>query len=94
MSAKSARHFLILAAACLILPAAAAACPGCKEGLFDPGQLAQRLGTARGYAWSIGLLLLVPAGLLGGIAALVLRGHRRRRAAASPEAIDSVGLSR
>jgi uncharacterized membrane protein YozB (DUF420 family) len=56
----------------------AEACPGCKEALLDPGELPQRLSMARGYAMSIGLLLLVPFGLVGILAALIARAHRRR----------------
>jgi len=55
----------------------AEACPGCKEALFDPSQLPQRLSTARGYALSIGLLLVVPAGLVGGIALRIAQTRRR-----------------
>ena len=52
-------------------------CPGCKEALFDPAGLPQRLSTARGYALSIGLLLTIPAGLVGTLTALIVRAHRR-----------------
>lgn len=62
----------------LLVPATAWACPGCKEALFDPGQLAQKLSTARGYAISIGLLLAVPFVLVAGTAALIVRAYRRR----------------
>ena len=62
----------------LLFPLAADACPGCKEALFDPGQLQQKLSTARGYALSIGLLLFVPLTLIGTIAALVVRATRRQ----------------
>jgi hypothetical protein len=54
------------------------ACPGCKEALFDPGQLAQKLSAARGYAISIGLLLAVPFVLVAGTTALIVRAQRRR----------------
>ena len=57
----------------------ASACPGCKDALVEPGQLGQRLGAARGYALSIGLLLMVPALLIGGITVMVVRGHRSLR---------------
>jgi hypothetical protein len=55
------------------------ACPGCKEALFDPGQLKQRLSLAKGYAWSIGLLLLVPFLLVGGLSVGIIRAVRRQR---------------
>ena len=63
----------------LWLPAIAHACPGCKEALFDPGQLAQKLSTSKGYALSIGLLLTTPLLLVGTIAALVVRAARKRQ---------------
>ena len=63
----------------LWLPAIADACPGCKEALFDPGQLAQKLSTSKGYALSIGLLLTTPLLLVGTIAALVVRAARKRQ---------------
>ena len=62
----------------LTFPAIGLACPGCKEALFDPGQLAQKLSTAKGYALSIGLLLSVPFALVAGITALVVRAGRKR----------------
>ena len=55
------------------------ACPFCKEALFDPGQLQQKLSTARGYAMSIALFLSVPAVLVGGVAALIVRAFRRHK---------------
>ena len=63
----------------LIAPAAAIACPGCKEALIDPSTLSQRLGAARGYALSIGILLSVPVALIGGVTALIVRSARRHR---------------
>ena len=55
------------------------ACPLCKEALFDPGQMHQRLATAKGYALSIALLLSVPAALVAGVTTLIVRAHRRKR---------------
>ena len=62
----------------LSVPAMVMACPLCKEALFDPGQLHQRLATARGYALSIGLMLLVPLGLIAGLAVWIVRATRRK----------------
>ena len=53
-------------------------CPGCKEALFDPGKLRETLGTAKGYAVSIGLLLSVPFLLVAAIALKIASAHRRR----------------
>lgn len=55
----------------------AIACPGCKEALFDPGQLAEKIATAKGYAWSIGTLLSVPFLLVATVALLVVRNTRK-----------------
>ena len=68
----------------------ASACPGCKEALFDPGQLPQKLATAKGYALSIGLMLGMPAALIGGIAWLIARGARPPRNAASSSGLEPV----
>ena len=62
----------------LLFPAAALACPLCKEILTDPGQVVQKLSLAKGYAVSILLLLGVPALLIGGVTLLVVRSHRRK----------------
>ena len=72
---------LILLALVVILcvPAAVMACPLCKESLFDPSQLHQKLSMARGYALSIGLLLAVPLGLVVGVTTLIARAQRHAR---------------
>ena len=63
----------------LTFPTVAWGCPGCKESLFDPSQLPQRLATARGYALSIAVMLSVPLVLVTGVAALIFRAARHRR---------------
>ncbi|PIQ83683.1 MAG: hypothetical protein COV75_06165 [Candidatus Omnitrophica bacterium CG11_big_fil_rev_8_21_14_0_20_63_9] len=60
------------------------ACPGCKEALFDPGQLQQKLSAAKGYAWTIGLLLSVPFALIGGVTAMVVRATRQKARLSRP----------
>ena len=55
------------------------ACPGCKEALVDPAELPQRLAAAKGYAASIGLMLVVPLSLVGGLTAVIVRSSRRQR---------------
>ena len=72
--------FAFFLLSCLfVFPVMVSACPGCKEALFDPGQLQQRLAAARGYALSIGLMLGMPLALVGGVALLILRASRRAR---------------
>lgn len=72
---------------------AAEACPGCKEALFDPQQLPQRLSAAKGYALSIAALLGVPLLLVAGITWTIFRQVRR---VSSPPAdsIDTHDVSR
>jgi len=67
-----------------LMPAVVMACPFCKDALFDVGQARQGLQTAQGYAWSIGLLLGVPIGLIGGVATLIMRAQRRARRGGAP----------
>ena len=68
----------------LTFPLVAWSCPACKEALFDPGQLAQKLATAKGYALSIGLLLSVPFLLVAGVTMLVVRAAHRKRLVDTP----------
>ncbi len=65
---------------------AVSACPMCKELLFEPGQITQRLSMASGYAIAIGLMLGMPIVLVGGVAVLLIRARRRSadRAAIEP----------
>ena len=56
----------------------ARACPLCKEALFDPGQLHQKLALARGYALSIGLMLAMPLALVAGLTLMIVRAQRRK----------------
>lgn len=78
------------------------ACPGCKEALFDPGQIQQKRSMARGYAISIGILLTMPAGLVGALAALIISARRRASREESAaitvsddgSPVDTPGLSR
>jgi hypothetical protein len=63
----------------LIFPVVASACPGCKEALFDPKEAVTKQRTALGYNLSIGLLLAVPATLVGATSALLIRASRKKR---------------
>jgi hypothetical protein len=56
------------------------ACPGCKDALIEIKDFARRQATSQGYNLSIGLLLLVPAALVGGMTALLVRSARRKKA--------------
>ena len=70
--------FLVYVLLSLLIAQTLWACPLCKEALFEPGNLTQRLGTASGYAWSIALLLTIPTLLVGGIITLIVRAQRRQ----------------
>lgn len=63
----------------VVISSVAWACPFCKDALFDVSQARQGWYTAQGYAWSIGLLLGVPIGLVGTVAVLIVRARRRAR---------------
>jgi hypothetical protein len=67
-------------------------CPGCKDALVEPSELPQRLGLARGFTVSIGVMLAVPAALLAGLAALIVRSAHRARTP-SRRRIDTHRLS-
>lgn len=70
------RHGLLVATL-LLLPPIAAACPMCKEALFDPTQAATASRTATGYALSIALLMLTPLSLVAGMALWIARSIKR-----------------
>jgi hypothetical protein len=55
------------------------ACPMCKEALVDPARPHAVTRAAKGYAVSIAALIGMPFLLVGGVAALIVRGHRRAR---------------
>lgn len=55
------------------------ACPMCKEALGDPARPHTVTRAAKGYAVSIAALIGMPFLLVGGLATLIVRGHRRAR---------------
>ena len=83
----------LLTFAFLLLPSTVEACPGCKEALFDPGQLAEKMATAKGYALSIGMLLAVPFTLVAGVSLLIWHSARRIKPAVPPR-VDGVDTPR
>jgi len=71
---------------CLLVGTVAAwACPSCKEALFDPAQAEQVARAAKGYAWSIGLLVGTPMLLVGTLATVITRQIRRSRVVSNKE---------
>jgi hypothetical protein len=72
------RHQLILAVVLALLPASSlSACPNCKEAVS--AQPAEVASMASGYNWSILLMLVVPASLLGTGALMVRRAVKLGR---------------
>ena len=55
------------------------ACPWCKDALFSPGESAAQSGAAKGYAWSIGILLGLPVLMLAVMTFAVIRSARRAK---------------
>lgn len=73
---KVLRAVAIAALAAVVLTAAAAACPLCKEEVADSGP-----GMWRGMFWSILLMVSMPFAAAGTVILLVLRAKRRQDAA-------------
>ncbi len=65
------RHLIMALAAMLVLATPAWSCPNCKEAIS--AQPADVANAARGYNWSIMLMLGVPATMLGTGAFMVRR---------------------
>ncbi len=78
-SSKVWSALLLLPFTFYLLTLVVEACPLCKEALFDPGQIHQKLSLAKGYAVSIVFMLAMPLALLGGVAALIVRAHHKGR---------------
>ena len=73
-------------------PATVHACPGCKEAAFDTAEQAkQKQASARGYATSIGLMLLMPVALVGGIVWFVVRGVKAPTSPSSAASLPDQG---
>ena len=72
---RAHRMLMATAAAGLGWAPRALACPGCKDALVEPA----RLGMARGFAWSIGLLLVVPLVLVTTVAWQLAQAARQHK---------------
>ena len=77
MTTRRAAGLAVLAF--VLFTGAAWACPMCKEALTDPARPHSVSRAAQGYAVSIAALIGMPFLLVGGVAALIVRGHRRAR---------------
>ncbi len=89
------RLLVVLLVASIVLAlwraSSAEACPGCKEAAFQsPEEGNQAQASAQAYGLSIGMMLLVPVVLIGGIAAKIAHGV----AAAKSKVFDTPGRSR
>ena len=65
----------------LLAASIAAACPACKEILSSQEDPAAASRIAKGFSWSLGLLLSTPYLLFAGITFLIVRSTRRKRQA-------------
>jgi len=84
----AARVVLVLLLAALLVPALAAACPLCKDAEADtPGGSAS---LARGFYYSILLMIAAPWTAVGTVAFLIVRKRRRLTAAGNSVAGNSV----
>jgi len=77
MTTRRAAWLLVLAL--FLFTGVAWACPMCKEALTGPARPHTATRAAKGYAVSIAALIGMPFLLVGGVAALIVRGHRRAR---------------
>ena len=76
---RCAATVLLVACSLQLVAGVVEACPGCKEALFDPRDVRATIGRARGYAWSIALMLTMPVLLIGGVTTWVVAAQRRAR---------------
>ncbi|MBI3323375.1 MAG: hypothetical protein HYZ95_02800 [Candidatus Omnitrophica bacterium] len=77
MTTRRAAGLLVLVL--FLFTGVAWACPMCKEALADPARARTVTRAAKGYAVSIAALIGMPFLLVGGVATLIVRGHRRAR---------------
>jgi len=85
--------FTVVAVSAMVLWAAAAdACPTCKDGLAAADS--QGANIARGYFYSILLMLAMPFTLAGSFGLYVWREFRRQEAAGSREDRQAAGHDR
>ncbi len=82
---------LLFLAVLLAAQAVTEACPLCKEAVAndeaEDGSSAGPTRTARGYAWSIAVMLCMPFLMVGGVALLLVSAYRRNTA--QPQATQS-----
>ena len=79
---QAALLLLIVLIALLVLPAAASACPLCKEAKADTDYPGGTASLPRGFYYSILLMVSAPFAVVGGLA---LKIYRSRRRTARPE---------
>ncbi len=69
---------ILLLLTALLLPAAAAACPDCKDAASDAETPGGSANLGRGFYWSILLMLAAPFSIIATVGFLILRSRRRR----------------
>ncbi|MFM8802897.1 MAG: hypothetical protein ACKOK8_03120 [Planctomycetia bacterium] len=79
---------LVVTVACLAAAAEAFGCPNCKDAVntSDP----EGLNLARGYFYSILIMLAMPATLIGSFSVYVWREMRRQKRALAGAAVEIV----
>jgi heme/copper-type cytochrome/quinol oxidase subunit 2 len=79
-----ARVAAVLLLAALVLPAALAACPLCKDATPDAESPGGSASLGRGFFYSILLMIAVPWTAVATVAFLIFRRRRRDRGAEPP----------
>ena len=82
-----ARILLVLVLAAAIAPAAASACPLCKEAKADTDYAGGTASLPRGFYYSILLMVAAPFAVVGGLGLRIYMA--RRRALAAPGAAQA-----
>jgi len=82
-----ARILLVLVLAAAIAPAAASACPLCKEAKSDSDYAGGTASLPKGFYYSILLMVAAPFAVVGGLGLRIYMA--RRRALASPGAAQA-----
>ena len=80
---------ILLLLTALLLPAAAAACPDCKDAASDAETPGGSANLGRGFYWSILLMLAAPFSIIGTVGFLILRSRRRQARQVLPGSVTA-----
>jgi len=70
---------LVVLVACVVLPAVASACPGCKELKSDSDYPGGAASLPKGFYYSVLLMVSAPFAIAGTFVTRVVLARRRRR---------------